>query len=116
MFLGYLHFVSAMLQSPPDGMLNLDLIHTSTWRTLSYNRPQSVKAIYSSLEAFLNAIKRLYNPAILKQHSPKASRPGELATSLWPERPDLRPAGGRKGASTPPRDLDPVTPQMLHMA
>ena len=50
-----------------DGMLNLDLMHTKEWSTFSHNRPQRVKALYASLEAFLNDIKRLYNPDILQQ-------------------------------------------------
>ena len=52
-----------------DGMLNLDLMHTKEWSTFSHHRPQRVKALYASVEAFLNNIKQYYNPDILQQIS-----------------------------------------------
>ena len=50
-----------------DGMLNLDLMHTKSWSTFQHSRPQRVRALYASLEAFLNDIKKYYNPTLLEQ-------------------------------------------------
>ena len=50
-----------------DGMLNLDLMHTKSWSNFQYSRPQRVRALYASLEAFLKDIKKYYNPTTLKQ-------------------------------------------------
>ena len=49
-----------------DGMLNLDLMHTKSWSTFQYSRPQRVRALYASLDAFLNDIKKFYDPTILE--------------------------------------------------
>ena len=50
-----------------DGMLNLDLMHTKSWGTFQHSRPQRVKALYASFEAFLKDIKKYYNSTLLDQ-------------------------------------------------
>ena len=50
-----------------DGMLNLDLMHTKSWATVQHFRPQRVRALYASLDAFLNDIKKYYTPSLLEQ-------------------------------------------------
>lgn len=50
-----------------DGMLNLDLMHTKSWGDFQHFRPQRVRALYASLDAFLKDIKKYYNPILLEQ-------------------------------------------------